>query len=100
MQRKAKRNKETDDQGPKYIVSNREVIQAFEAWYRIMNRDRGDRPYADPWVFMGDTGLTTHRNNYVVSANVYEKLRILTSEHARTLLKAWAIRTGYHKEIP
>lgn len=86
-----------------HIVTSLEVSKAYRAWYLIMNHERGGRTFSDPHKFFGQDDMNLRPalgTGIPVSKLAYQKIKMLNSPYARTLLKAFKARTGYHKDIP
>lgn len=86
-------------------VSFTKYNQAEHNWDKLYNE--GKRRGAYFWKFLGNNlELTAHDFNYpivdgyMVTEESSAKIEMLASPHYHALMKAFIIRTGYHRKLP
>lgn len=86
----------------KYTVTRKEWLLALMSWNSIMNVYGFDTEYASFYQFLGNSDFQNIEATYEIHLTeaAFNKVRMLNSPHARTLLKAFAARTGYQRHIP
>jgi len=90
-------------------VSVEQMRKAEQTWAELYGYHH---QYSWPslWIFLGrhdvsDKGQepapdSGHRWCYRATERAYNKVQMLTSPHARTLMQAFIARTGYQKKLP
>lgn len=87
-------------------VTRKQFLAAADKWHEIMNRDTGKKEYSYFDTFIGTNSYyqvyfkDPDQSVIKCTERAYNKIEMLSSPHARTLLKAFKAKYGYHKDIP
>lgn len=82
----------------RYTVTWQEYREAENNWYKLYDSRANFLTFLGDWqgeIKTTDQGFTII---YRVPELMYQKIQILKSPHYRTLMRAFIIRTGYHRK--